>query len=386
MRSIGDVEVANKKIIIRVDLNLPMIDGKIIDYTRFDKTIPTIKYLLKNKAKVIIISHLGRPKGGYEEKLSLKFLVNEFKNSIIDKNIEFANSIKDAREKIKKNDLLILENLRFNPQEEKNCLNFAKKLASIGEIYVNEAFSCSHRSHSSIDAITKFLPSFGGFLLLDEIRNLSSLFNNNKSLTAIVGGSKISTKLDLLTSLINKANNIIIGGAMANNFLKANSINIGKSLYEKNMLDKAQSIMCEAKEKNCNIILPIDAKIAKELGENFSEVDINNITSEYSIFDIGNKTVNLFSKVVMNSNIVIWNGPMGVFEYPPFDQGTNMLAKKIAELTNLGNLTSVAGGGDIVAALNKANLNSSFSYISTAGGAFLEWLEGKELPGIKALH
>lgn len=376
MLTMDKYDYRNKRVLLRVDLNVPVSDGKILDDTRINKVLPTINYLLDKQAQIIIITHFGRPKSGYEDKYSVKFLTEE-----LSKKLGIEVSFNQPMEKI-----TLLENIRFNPGETKNDLEFAQNLAKLADYYVNDAFSCCHRAHASITKITEFLPSAAGLLLQEEISNLNNYLNPIKSpAMAIIGGSKVSTKLSLLQNLVKKVDYLVIGGAMANTFLAAQNYDVGNSLVEVELIDTAREILGS---KNCQIILPQDVVIAKEIKENAEHhvVDISNILKGYMILDIGGKSIAKISELLKKCQTVIMNGPLGVFEYFPFSLGTTSVAKTIAELTQKGSLTSIAGGGDIVAALSQADLFDQFTYISTAGGAFLEWLEGKSLPGIKVLE
>jgi phosphoglycerate kinase len=395
MKSISQLsrDQINKKIfLVRVDINVPIFDGKILDNSRIIKSLPTIEFLINKGGKVILISHLGRPKGKFDESLSIKQLIPQFRKKF--QNITFIEDIKSstAEDQIKKavfGSLIICENIRFYSEETENNQEFSAKIAKYADFYVNEAFSCSHRAHASVTGFAKFLPSYAGFLLENEIKNLENILKNQKKseIIAIVGGSKVSTKIDLLNSLIEKVNCIVIGGGMANTFLFARGVNIGNSLCEKNLAPKALEILEKAQKINCEIIIPQDVVTTKKLEKNtesesksLAEIGDNDI-----IADIGKQSVANILEKISSHKKVIWNGPLGVCEILPFEQGTTAVAHKIAQLTDDTKLTSVAGGGDVVCALQNLNLTKNFSYISTAGGAFLEWLEGRELPGIKVL-
>jgi phosphoglycerate kinase len=386
MKSLNELELKNKIVFLRVDFNVPVKNGVVLDYTRIDKIVPTINYLLKKKARVILASHFGRPKNGFEEKYSLRFLVKELEN-ILGQAVTFSDLDKAINFRTSSVKVHLLENLRFYPGEVENSSEFAKQLASIADAYINDAFSCCHRAHASIAKITEFLPSAAGLLLQDEIDNLDFyLANSAQPMMAIIGGSKVSTKIDLIESLAKQAEYIFIGGAMANTFLKAKNFDIGSSFYEPQLLKKAKEIL---EYKHCRIILPEDFIVASEISDSAKTRVISKedaIESNEMMLDIGPKTVNMISDIVLGCKTVVMNGPLGVFEYQPFKQGSFAVAKKIAELTQLNNLQSIAGGGDVVAAISQAGVFNQFSYISTAGGAFLEWLEGKKLPGLVALE
>lgn len=376
MRTMDQYDYRNKRVLLRLDLNVPVLDGKILDDTRINKAIPTIRYLLEKQAQIIIITHFGRPKSSYEQKYSVKFLAEKLSNSL---GVEV--SFNQPSEKI-----TLLENIRFNPGETKNDSEFAQSLAKLADYYINDAFSCCHRAHASIVKIAEILPSAAGLLLQEETNNLNKYLNPIKyPAMAIIGGSKVSTKLSLLQNLVKKVDYLVIGGAMANTFLAAQNYDVGSSLIEADLIDTAKEIL---NSKNCQIILPQDVVIAKEIKENAENhvVDLNNILKDHMILDIGPESVAKINKLLENCKTVIMNGPLGVFEYFPFSLGTTSVAKTIAKLTKQGNIISIAGGGDIVAALSGAGLFDQFTYISTAGGAFLEWLEGKTLPGIKVLE
>lgn len=390
MRLINEIDVTGKKVLVRVDLNVPMKHGKIEDATRIEKIIPTLKYLLDNKARVIVISHFGRPQG-FDPSMSLAPLADALSLYLGNMEVVFGvdsigNSAKEAVTKLQDGKIALLENLRFHRQEEENDREFAKALASLADIYVNDSFSCSHRAHASITGVTEFLPSYAGFLLHDEVANIQNIIlEPQKPIAAIIGGSKISTKLELLENLVQKMDMVIIGGAMANTFLKAKGYDIGSSLYEPELVKVAAKIL---ENKNCDIILPIDVIISKEIKAKAQcrVILSQNIPVGHMIVDIGPKTISLIEQRLSNVKTVIWNGPMGVFEQSPFDIGTSSVARIVAALTAEGKILSIAGGGDSVAAISHAGLFDEFSYISTAGGAFLEWLEGKELPGILKLN
>ena len=383
MRYIDQYDYNNKRVFLRVDLNVPVSNGRILDDTRINKIIPTIKYLLDRNAKVIIASHFGRPKGEFDSKYSLEFISAELSRKI-GKPVAFIKSISES---FPSAEIVLLENLRFYPGEAKNDAEFASQLASLADFYINDAFSCCHRAHASIVKIAEILPSAAGLLLQREIENLTAYLSSpQKPIMAIIGGSKVSTKLELLYSLIKQVDYLVIGGAMANTFLKCQNIAIGKSLYEEDLLNKASDILANA--GSCKIILPQDVVVATEIAENASNciVDIKNIPQDHLILDIGPATCGQINQILHSCKTVILNGPVGVFEYFPFSVGTVSIAREVAKLTKANQLISIAGGGDIVAALSKAGLFEQFSYISTAGGAFLEWLEGKSLPGLEALN
>ncbi len=393
-----DCVVTNKNVIVRVDINVPIVNGIIEDDTRIKAVIPTIKYLVSQNAKVIIISHFGRPllnaEAKFDDASSLRQLLPAIQELLPAIKVKFLNDcigdqVAAAISDSKYGEVILLENLRFYNQETKNDQEFARKLASYANLYVNDAFSCSHRAHASIVGIPKFLKSCAGFLMERELDNLTNLLEKaKKPMMAVVGGAKISTKIDLLNSLTIKANSILIAGAMANSFLFALGKNIGKSLCEKDLKETALKIITVAKENNCEIILPQDVIVTNNLKANAKcrVVDIDNILDDEIIVDIGPMSIFNLIKALEEQQTLLWNGPLGAFEIRPFNVGTEMFARAAAYLTAQKKLLSIAGGGDVVSALNGAGLFDQFSYISTAGGAFLEWLEGKELPGITALN
>ncbi|MDA9233936.1 phosphoglycerate kinase [Candidatus Pelagibacter sp.] len=392
MRSIkNETNLNQKKILLRLDLNVPLDKEKIIDTTRIDKILPTIKFLLKNKSKIIILSHMGRPKGKIINELSLKSVCENLKKKInediklITKNLNELDSkdlFKSQNEKI-----IMLENLRFYHEEEENNKKFAKHLASLADIYVNDAFSCSHRAHASIFEITKFLPSYAGLQLNLEINALTKITSEiKKPITCIIGGSKISTKINIIKNLIPKFDNIVIVGAMANNILKYKGHNIGKSMKETNCDQIIEEIFSLSKKENCKIVYPQDVSVGKNLNGTPKIKLTNKVSEDELILDIGPETIQTINNIIEKSETILWNGPAGYFENPNFAKGSLEIAKKIVEKNKNNTIYSVAGGGDTVALLNSIDAIDKFNFVSTAGGAFLEYLEGKELPGIKALN
>ena len=392
MKSIKEeANLNNKKILLRLDLNVPMLGDKITDTTRIDKILPTLKFLISQNVKIIIISHVGRPKGKVVNELSLRPICKDLERKLseniklISKNIKEINSkdlFNSDDEKI-----VMLENIRFYPEEEKNNQEFAKHLATLADIYVNEAFSCSHRAHASIHEITKFLPSFSGLQLNLEVDALKKITSEiKKPITCIIGGSKVSTKINIIKNLIPKFDNIIIVGGMANNIIKYRGNNIGKSLQEENSDQIIKEIFSLSEKENCKIIYPQDVIVGKNLHGTPQIKELSEISSDEMILDIGPKTINLINKIIDESNTILWNGPAGYFENPSFANGSIEIAKKIIENNKSNKIYSVAGGGDTVSLLNSLNSINNFNFVSTAGGAFLEYLEGKELPGIKALN
>ncbi len=394
LKTINDIEnIKGKKVVVRADLNVPTEDGKITDNSRIERFAPTAKLLSDKGAKVIIITHFGRPKGKKLPEFSVAFMKDSLSKAI-GKPVEFVDDtigekVENTISKMNDGDIILLENVRFYAEEEANDAEFSKKLASLGEIFVNDAFSTSHRAHASTEGITKYLPSYAGLLMEEEINALTkALENPAHPAIAIVGGSKVSTKLAVLENITKKVDALVIGGAMANTFLLAQGYNIGASMAEPEMTDTALKIIDEAKKNGCEIILPVDVCVAKEFKANAENkfVGINDVDGDWKIFDVGPETSKMLDKKFEEAKTVLWNGPLGVFELTPFDRGTNELARTVAKLTREGKLTSVAGGGDTVSALNNAGVEDDFSYISTAGGAFLEWLEGKILPAIPPLQ
>ena len=380
--------VFNKKVIVRVDFNLPYYNGKVSDFTRVEKILPTINFLLKNNAKVILISHFGRPKGEKNNEFSLSTIKNDIE-IILKKKIYFCDdNLKTIRrDKIdnifENNEIILMENIRFYLEEIKGDENFSKKIASLGDIYINECFSVSHRSHSSIVGISKYLPSFPGMLLENEIFNLKNLITtHNSSTIAVFGGSKISTKLKIVEFYLNKFSKIIFGGAMANTFLKAMEIEIGCSLYEKSMTKIAKEFLEKFPNK---ILLPDDVIIENKKTKKIEVKPIDTINKEDSIFDIGPKTRLKFYNEIVKTDKLLWNGPLGYYEKKPFDEGTAFVVKAVKNNKNK-NFFSVAGGGDTISLLKQNNVFQYFSFISTGGGAFLEFIKGDGLPGLDSLN
>ena len=392
MKSIlNEKNLKSKKILLRLDLNVPLENGKISDTTRIDKILPTLNFLIQQKTKIIILSHVGRPKGKTVKELSLKPIGEDLRKKLntsvklITENIyEIKN--KDFFEKFDE-EIFILENIRFYAEEEENDLKFAKHLARFGDIYVNDAFSCSHRLHASIHKISKFLPSFSGIQFDLEVNALNKITTEIiKPITCIIGGSKISTKINIIKNLIPKFDNIIIVGGMANNFIEYFGYNIGKSIKETNCNQIVGEIISLSMKEECKIIYPEDVLVSKDLNGSSQNKDLDQILSDEMILDIGPKTINLISNIIDDSKTILWNGPAGYFENPKFANGSIKIAKKIIENNKENKIFSVVGGGDTVSLLNSLNIVSNFNFVSTAGGAFLEYLEGKKLPGIIALN
>jgi phosphoglycerate kinase len=391
MKSIKEANLNNKKILLRVDLNVPLLGDKITDTTRIDKILPTLNFLISQNAKIIIISHVGRPKGKVINELSLRPICEDLEIKL-SQNIKLIS--KDVKE-INSKDLfdsdnekiIMLENIRFYPEEEENNQQFAKHLASLADIYVNEAFSCSHRAHASIHEITNFLPSYSGFQLNLEVDALKKITSEiKKPITCIIGGSKVSTKINIIKNLIPKFDNIIIVGGMANNIIKYKGNNIGKSLQEESSDPIIKEIFSLSETEGCKIVYPQDVIVGKNLNGTPHIKELNEITSDEMILDIGPKTISKINKIIDESNTILWNGPAGYFENPSFANGSIEIAKKIVENNKSNKIYSVAGGGDTVSLLNSLNSINDFNFVSTAGGAFLEYLEGKNLPGIRALN
>lgn len=392
LKTTQGIDVAGKRVLVRADLNVPVRDGAVTDATRLERLVPGLKDLASRGAKVIVISHFGRPKSGPEAEFSLKPVAEQF-SQLLGTPVTFATdcvggSAEQAVNGLKNGDIAVLENLRFHKGEEKNDPGFAAELAKLGDIFVGDAFSCAHRAHASTEGLTHHLPSYAGPLLMEEINALrTALEIPQRPTAAVVGGAKVSTKIPVLTNLVAKVDKLIIGGGMANTFLQAMGVNVGKSLSEPEFHKTAHEIMAAAKAKGCEIVLPVDAVIAREFkaGAASEVVLVANVPADAMILDVGPASVAHVAKVLDGCKTLLWNGPMGAFEISPFGAGTFALAKQAAALTKAGKLVSVAGGGDTVAALNAAGVTQDFTYVSTAGGAFLEWLEGQELPGIAAL-
>ena len=390
MKSIENLEdIENKSVILRLDLNVPIKNGKIMDTSRIDKIIPTINLLVKKKAKIIIISHVGRPNGRIVKELSLEPVLMCIKDKI-KKEVSFLKEDifkLDKKDIFKNSDdkLVLLENIRFYAEEEANDEKFSQKLASLGEIYVNDAFSCSHRDHASVSKITKYIPSYSGIQINTEVNALNKITSKiKKPVTCIIGGSKISSKINIIKNLIPKFNSIIIVGAMANNIFKYQGLNIGDSMHEENIDSIIEEIFSYAEKNKCKIHFPKDVKVGKKLNDISIEKELIEIESDDMILDVGSKTLAEIKKIIDNSSTILWNGPLGYFENQNFSHGSSEIAKYIAGKGE--KIFSVVGGGDTVAVVNSLNITSKFNFVSTAGGAFLEYLEGKELPGIKALN
>ena len=386
-----DLNIEGKKIILRVDLNVPLKDKKIQDFTRILLALPFLKDLIKKKSKIILITHLGRPKGTRDSNLSLlpiyKYLKEQLNTNMYFYTGEINDEIKTKSSYLKEGEILLIENIRFFKEESENDESFSKKIGELGDIYINDAFSCSHRKQASIHNITKFVKEiYAGPLLQQEITAIDSVVKNKKDpVTCIIGGSKISTKINVISNLTKSASNIVIVGAMANNFLAYNNYEIGKSLKEENSNDIIKKILHEAKKYKCKIIIPEDCLVSKSFEGKAISKDTKSIEIDDIILDVGPKTIKIIEDIVDNSNTVMWNGPAGYFENKNFAVGTNSIARKISENTSKKSLISVLGGGDTVSAINKSGLRLHFTHLSTAGGALLEYLEGKDLPGLSVL-
>ena len=391
MNNIKDQKDLHGKIVLlRLDLNVPISNNKITDETRIDKILPILNYLIKKKSKIVVISHIGRPNGKVVKELSLQPICENLENKI-NKKIKL---IKEDIFKLTKkqlfdhttNEIVFLENIRFYEQEENNDIDFSRHLASLGDLYINDAFSCSHRAHASVSHITEFIPSYAGLQLEMEIRALKKLTTEiKKPITCIIGGSKISTKIAVIQNLIPKVDHIIIVGGMANNILKYKGHSIGKSTQESNCETIIENIFKSLNNSSCTITYPEDVVIGKNMKDIPTTKELNEIMNDDIILDIGPKTIEKINDIIENSKTILWNGPAGYFENTNFSKGSFEIGKKIEEKNKLKQIFSVAGGGDTVALLNKIGIANSFNFVSTAGGAFLEYLEGKELPGIKAL-
>jgi phosphoglycerate kinase len=392
-KTIRDFDLANKRVLLRADLNVPAKNGAVTDETRISRLKPTIDYLRQTKAKILILSHFGRPEGAKNPKYSLSFLIDTLARDWGCK-VQFAGDCigaeaESAAAKLQPGDVLLLENVRFYPGEEKNDPAFAKSLAKLGDIYVNDAFSAAHRAHASTEGLAHLLPTAAGLLMEEELKALDrALGNPEKPIMAVAGGSKISTKLMILNNLVQKVDYLVLGGAMANTFLFAQGHDTQQSMCEKDMAEEARKIMKKAADSGCEIIVPIDVVTASEVAPDVQTqiLPARAIPAGQMALDAGPETLDYIGTKLQSCKTVVWNGPLGVFEVPPFDLGTNALAHMVAKATKAGSCVSIAGGGDTAAALENAGAVDDFSYISTAGGAFLEWLEGKTLPGVAALN
>jgi len=391
-RTLDSADLSGKRVLLRVDLNVPMENGKVTDATRIERIAPTITEIAEKGGKVILLAHFGRPKGR-DPKESLNPVAAEVAR-VLKRHVGFADDcVGEVAEKaiaaMKNGDVLLLENTRFHKEEEKNDPAFVAQLAKLGDIYVNDAFSAAHRAHASTEGLAHKLPAYAGRTMQAELEALSKALDHpQRPVIAIVGGAKVSTKLELLENLISRVQALVIGGAMANTFLHAQGVKIGKSLAEKDMAETARRILAKADDLNCAVILPVDAIVAFHFQANAPShaYGLDAIPSDGMVLDVGPQSIERIKGAVDDAATLVWNGPLGAFEMPPFDQGTVTVARYVGERTRVGKLVSVAGGGDTVAALNQAGVAGTFTYVSTAGGAFLEWLEGRKLPGVEALR
>jgi phosphoglycerate kinase len=391
-KTLDSASLSGKRVLVRVDLNVPMENGKVTDVTRIERVVPTITEIAGKGGKVILLAHFGRPKGR-DPKESLQPVAHEVAH-ILKRPVAFADDcVGEAAETavaaMKNGDVLLLENTRFHKEEEKNDPAFVEKLARLGDIYVNDAFSAAHRAHASTEGLAHKLPAYAGRTMQAELEALSkALEHPQRPVIAIVGGAKVSTKLDLLENLITKVQALVIGGAMANTFLHAQGFNVQKSLAEKDMADTARRILAKAEGANCAIILPVDGIVAFHFKADAPShaYGIDAIPADGMVLDVASQSIERIKGAVDDAATLVWNGPLGAFEMTPFDKGTVEIARYAAQRTQAGKLVSVAGGGDTVAALNHAHVGDKFTYVSTAGGAFLEWLEGRKLPGVEALR
>jgi phosphoglycerate kinase len=392
-RSIETADVKGKRVIVRTDLNVPMAGEQVTDATRIERLVPTLQGLSRRGAKVIVLSHLGRPDGAVDLRYSLRPVADKLASLMNGTPVRFSDDcvgpVASAEvERARDGEVVVLENVRFHGGEEANDPAFARELARHGDIYVNDAFSVSHRAHASTEAIARFLPSYAGPSMMAEIDAFKlALDRPERPVAAIVGGSKVSTKIDVLVNLARKMDYLFIGGGMANTFLFAQGFKVGKSLHEPGFAATVDQIMSQAAESGCRIVLPVDAVVAREFAADVPSetVSLGEVPADAMILDIGPRSVAEFTQRLEACKTLLWNGPVGAFEVPPFGEGTFALARAVAAMTRSGRLVTVAGGGDTVAALNAAGVTDDFSYVSTAGGAFLEWLEGRTLPGVAAL-
>ncbi|MEE4211846.1 MAG: phosphoglycerate kinase [Parvularcula sp.] len=392
-KSIEDLgDLRGKKALVRVDFNVPMKDGEVADVTRMERSVPTVRHLMDQGAKVILLSHFGRPKGEADESMTLEQVVQAFANELqapvgfVDATV--GERARQAVAEMEEGDVLVLENTRFHAGEEENEPGFSADLAALGDVYINDAFSAAHRAHASTEGVARLLPSAAGLALARELDYLAAALSNpERPMMAVVGGAKVSTKIDVLTHLIGKADKLVVGGGMANTFLLAMDLEIGKSLAEPDLVSTAQDILRRASDAGCEILLPKDVVVAEEFvaGATTKVRPADQVQGNEMILDLGPDSVDSYAAALEGCKTLVWNGPLGAFETPPFHTGTVELARFAARLSKNGQLTSVAGGGDTVAALGVANVIDEFTYVSTAGGAFLEWMEGKTLPGIAAL-
>ncbi|CUU09142.1 phosphoglycerate kinase [Candidatus Kryptobacter tengchongensis] len=391
--TIDDLHLKGKRVLVRVDFNVPIESGKVSDDTRIRESLPTIKKIISEGGKAILISHLGRPKGGFDPKYSLK-PVAEHLSKLLNMPVKFApdcvgEEVKKMVAELKEGEVLLLENVRFHPEEEKNDENFARELASIADVYINDAFGSAHSAHASTEGVARFVKETAiGYLMQKEVEYLSkALLNPEKPYVAILGGAKVSDKIQVIKNLMEKVDAFLIGGGMANTFLKAKGYEVGKSLVEEDKIDFAKEILNEAEKRNVKFVLPVDCVIADKFANdaNFEVVSVDKVRPDWMILDIGTETIKMFCEVLKDAKMVVWNGPLGVFEFENFAKGTFEIAKFLAEITQKGAVT-IVGGGDSASAVAKAGLSDKVSHVSTGGGASLEFLEGKILPGISAIQ
>jgi phosphoglycerate kinase len=393
VRLLDGVDVRGKRVLLRADLNVPVREGRISDLTRIERLSPTIKELSAAGARVVVCSHFDRPKGKPVPEMSLRPMADAL-GEVLGRPVAFAEDCigkpaAQAVSALRDGDVLVLENTRFHAGEEKNEAEFARALAANADLFVNDAFSAAHRAHASTEGVARLLPAYAGRLMQQELEALdAALGSPQRPVAAIVGGSKVSTKLELLGNLVGKVDVLVIGGAMANTFLAAQGVDVGRSLQEADMHETARDILAKAKAADCAIVLPVDAVVAREFKPNpaTETVPVAGIPSDTMMLDVGPATVTALVERLPGLKTLVWNGPLGAFETPPFDKATTALAQAVAEATEKNGLRSVAGGGDTVSALRHAGVSDRMSYVSSAGGAFLEWLEGKTLPGVKALE
>jgi len=393
-KTLDQLDLSNKNVLLRVDLNVPVADGKVTDATRIERIVPTIREIVKVDGKAILLSHFGRPKGKVDPEFTLEVVVPAVADQtghpvgFIATDWADVAEAKRAIDSAPAGSVLVLENTRFHPGEEKNDIELAERMASLGDVYVNDAFSAAHRAHASTEALARLLPAAAGRAMQAELEALEKgLGNPKRPVVALVGGAKVSTKIELLQNLITRVDALVIGGAMANTFLHAMGIGVGKSLAEKDLADLANTIMEKADAARCAIILPIDATVAWHFEANAPHrtYGLDAMDPDGMILDVGPSSIERIKGAIDDAATLVWNGPLGAFELTPFDQATNEIARHAAARTKAGKLVSVAGGGDTVAALAHAGVKDDFTYVSTAGGAFLEWMEGKPLPGVEAL-
>ena len=393
LKTLDDVDVAGKRVLLRADLNVPMADGKVSDTTRLERIRPTLNVLASRGARIVIISHFGRPKGEARLDMSLAPVAAALGEVLASIPVRFASDCigeqaASAINELSDGQAIVLENLRFHAGEETNDPEFARALSKLGDVYVNDAFSVAHRAHASIEALAHLLPAYAGPLMMGEIEALRSVLDHpEKPVAAVIGGAKVSSKIPVLTNLLAKVDVLIIGGGMANTFLYAGGMDVGKSLCEPEFVETVKQIEAEAEAQNCEILLPSDVVVAEDFrqGARWEILSVGDVPENGMILDVGPETIAELTKKVADCKTLLWNGPLGAFEIAPFGEGTFALARAAAERTKAGSLVTVAGGGDTVAALNAAGVTKDFSYVSMAGGAFLEWLEGRDLPGIAAL-